>query len=103
MAETKEQVVSKPEAVNLPPTVPAEPDVVVSTNYSDLLRKKEEEFNKLAQQIRQIDEQIKQANEALQKERSKVYTAAVEIQGTIKFLREQIEKEKPADKKEDKK
>ncbi len=94
MADPKETKVVAP--VVLEP----KPDVVVNTNLSDLLRKKEEEFNKLAGQLRNIDDQIKKTNEGLQAERNKSYTAAVEIQGTIRFLQSQIAaQEKPAEKK----
>lgn len=98
MEETSMADEKKPEVVNLEQE--QKPDVVVNTNLTDLLRKKEEEFNGLAQQIRQIDENIKKANEQFQAERNKVYTAAVEVQGTIKFLRDELAKtEKTEEKK----
>jgi predicted nucleic acid-binding Zn-ribbon protein len=72
-------------------------EVVVNFNLTEALSKAETEFNELANRIRGIDEQIKKANEALQTERNKVYTRAVEVQGTIRFLQAELQRQVPTE------
>ncbi len=87
MAET-----TKVADVKGPVTLPEEKkvDVVVSVNLSEQLAKNIEEFNVTAARLKEQDEKIKKAQDTLGAERNQIYTHAVEVQGTIRYLQTQI-------------
>ncbi len=89
-----------------PVTLPEEKkvNVVVSINLSEQLTKNIEEFNSLAARLKEQDEKIKKAQDTLGAERNQIYTRAVELQGTIRYLQSQIAaQEKTPDKTPEKK
>lgn len=72
------------------------PDVVVSFNLTDALAKATEEFNSLAKQLKDQDETIKKTADGLNAERNQMYTRAVEVQGTIRYLQDQLKAQEKA-------